>query len=165
MLRDLINGQDIAKLEQTLRNESFSQDDLDEALLAAISVGVESTRLLLQFGANPTCRPETRPPPIHWAVEDGEPDTVRALVEAGADVDLVHDGWTPLHHAIDLEIDIASNSNFEEQPCDLTCVVLELGADPSIRDEEGLTALESAQQRRHFQAAAIILHFLKSDLG
>jgi len=71
-----------------------------------------STKLLLEFGANPNLRRCTRDggfsPLIHLAIagprstwmDEEIVETVRLLVVAGADINAIdHEGWTPLHIA------------------------------------------------------------------
>jgi cytochrome c len=73
---------------------------LGPALVPALTKGrIDLTNLLLGAGANPNWR-GNREAAIHIAVRSGCFDCVKALVEAGADVNVkTKDGKTPLHLA------------------------------------------------------------------
>ena len=94
---------------------------------------------------------------LHAAIDNGNVGLVRALLDAGADPNLVVGGWTPLEHAIDSEIDFATNHDAEPADPTLTRLLLERGADPSIHGSlaEG-SPLEQAQRRGHFLAAQLL---------
>ncbi len=69
--------------------------------------------------------------PAHQAVELDDFETLRRLLDAGADIqDPVNGGWTLLHHAVDGEIDVANQQN-EPVHVDMTAFLLARGADPS----------------------------------
>ena len=70
---------------------------------------------------------------LHNAANCGYPETVRALIEAGADVNIKNNaGHTPLHEA-------AFYGRLE-----VVKTLIELGADVNIKDNEGKTALNVA---------------------
>jgi ankyrin repeat protein len=78
---------------------------------------------------------------------------MRRLVNEGADVNQADpDGqWTHLHHAIDVEADAAAQTG-EPLTVEVTRLLLELGADPTIADHRGRTALQEAEYRGHVLA-------------
>lgn len=45
------------------------------------------------------------------AIEHTDAVRVRRLLDMGADVNQYRDGWTPLHHAVDIEVDSAAQTN------------------------------------------------------
>jgi len=52
---------------------------------------------------------------LHLAVESGNLPMIRLLVDEGADIDAEDsNGWTPLHHAVDFDIDSAGQTSWEE---------------------------------------------------
>ncbi len=107
------------------------------------------------------------PPALHEAVKMGHPDQVRQLIKEGADVNALNDkGWTPLHiaghrAAPDLvQVLLAAQAHphspgpdkttplhwavRRKAPADASAIVLALldhGADPALRDDQGRTAL------------------------
>ena len=72
---------------------------------------VDAVRLLLEHGANPNAREEgDNTYPLHWAAAHRQPETVRALLEAGGEIHGfgdVHEldviGWATFYHAPDRE--------------------------------------------------------------
>jgi len=77
---------------------------------------------------------------LHFAVREGDVETVRALVESGADVNQVSEfGWTPLLTA-------TQNRYYE-----LGRFLLENGADPNISNEGGWNPLYIATDNRNIE--------------
>src|SRR5262245_13778568 len=109
---------------------------------------------------------------LHCAAQDGDLETVRALVASGADVNAFDDlGMTPLHYAAKNEqLSIAqfllqhgAHVNAHHEPtvgntplreiagnCSLHMaqLLVEAGADPTIPGWMQITALHSASQRK-----------------
>ncbi len=74
------------------------------------------------------------------ASEHGHVDTVKILLAAGVPVNHVNKlGWTALQEAI-----LLNNGGPRQQ--EVVRLLLEAGADPSIRDPQGRTALENAER-------------------
>jgi ankyrin repeat protein len=74
------------------------------------------------------------------ASEHGHVDTVRILIAAGVPVNHVNKlGWTALQEAI-----LLNNGGPRQQ--EVVRQLLDAGADPSIRDPQGRTALENAER-------------------
>ncbi len=81
------------------------------------------------------------------ASERGHVDYVRRVVQTGIDVDHVNQlGWTALLEAVIL----GDGGEAHQQIVD---ILLEAGADPSITDNDGMTALAHAEQRGYDQIA------------
>jgi ankyrin repeat protein len=75
--------------------------------------------------------PATAMSPLMVAIEDKRVPVVRALIDAGADVNLATaDGWTALHHAVDIECDIRNQTG---EPPDHAIVELLLSAGANTR--------------------------------
>ena len=122
-----------ATLEDALVHEVWRQD-------------VVATRRLLAAGANPNLPGRAWSSAIACAGENDETgEIVRALVDAGADVNIQDEfGLTPLHRAVDMAIDGTIQQNLTEINWTVVGVYLELGADPNIPDKNGNTIAELA---------------------
>lgn len=99
---------------------------------AARNLDAHSVRVLLEAGADHRAGGTCGRTALHWAVMgQTTPDAARLLVEAGADIEARDDdGCTPLHRA-------AQYSKGTE--CRVVAGLLELGADPSAKNNEGKT--------------------------
>ncbi|MEO3799307.1 ankyrin repeat domain-containing protein [Nonomuraea sp. B1E8] len=94
--------------------------------------------------------------PAHQAVELEDLPTLRELLDNGHSVeDPGEDGWTLLHHAIDVEID-SHDQTGEPLHVDVTAYLLARGADPLASSPKHGTPLQQAESRRHWLAAEII---------
>jgi hypothetical protein len=72
----------------------------------------------------------------HNAVETGDVETLRDLLDAGADIHEEFDGMTLLHHAVEVEID-ANTQTGQPLSVSLTAYLLARGADPRRRSNHG----------------------------
>ncbi|HEY3518384.1 MAG TPA: ankyrin repeat domain-containing protein, partial [Gammaproteobacteria bacterium] len=137
-------------------------------MAAARSGDPESVRLLLAAGADPnaaeTSLGETA---LMWAAAEDQADAIRALVKGGADTALASKplelapmnwlqigmvstvlpvgGWPPLLFA------------GRENARAAALALIEVGADPNIRDPDGLTALNVAVMNEHYDLAVALL--------
>jgi len=102
---------------------------------------------------------------LHFAVEHVNLPIIRALVEAGADLDARDEGgWTPLHLAVDIDGDGAGQATgwqMDEFRQVLTFattrLLLELGADAEARSHDGQTPRDIAIQYGDVAAAKYLL--------
>lgn len=84
------------------------------------------------------------------ASERGHVDYVRRVVETGMDLDHVNRlGWTALLEAV-----VFGDGGPDHQ--EIVRALLAAGADPSIRDGDGVTALEHARNRGHTEMARLL---------
>src|SRR5688500_18083343 len=68
--------------------------------------------------------------PLHAAIENRHIDVINHLLNSGADTEYICFGMRTLHHAIDLEIDAATQANDPEFPEPIiTKILLNAGAD------------------------------------
>jgi ankyrin repeat protein len=141
----------------------------ETALMAAARSGdAESIELLLAAGADPNAA-ETKlgETALMWAAAEDQADAIRALVAGGADTALASrpldlapmnwlnigmvstvlpvGGWPPLLFA-----------GRENAPA-AALALIEVGADPNIRDPDGLTALNVAIMNEHYDLAVALV--------
>ena len=113
------------------------------ALTSALLAKSEALVLhLLERGADPNPREGDNTPPLVFAVWRMKPMVVEKFLEMGADVD-VEQGF-PLQAA-------AGSGRI-----DIVKLLLEAGADPSIRTSEGKTAADIARDEGHQECAALL---------
>jgi ankyrin repeat protein len=107
-------------------------DDTGKTPLFAVagSVWFDVLEKLIEGGADINFRDPEGSTPLHDAAQntDAQGRAIRILVEHGAQLDVQDDlGYTPLHVAL-------------EHTCsEAATALLDLGADPTIRDNEGRT--------------------------
>ena len=66
-------------------------------------------------------------------------------------------GMRPLHHAIDIEIDAATQENDSEYPePKLTEILIDSGANINGEDSEGITPMQMAKRRGHKEAEKLL---------
>src|SRR6185503_11632149 len=108
----------------------LSQEDLNDALLlSARNCDTSTLKFLLKLGAKANTKDEDTTA-LMLAAEYGTPEMIKALIDKGADIDAVDDnGWTAMMHA-----DEAENVR----------VLLNAGANPAIKNNDGDTALAMA---------------------
>lgn len=127
---------------------SYSYDGWTALHLAAHFGQTEAARALMEHGADIALR--SRNPldnmPLHAAVAGGEHvELVQLLLHHGADPNATqHGGYTPLHET-------AQNGFFT-----VTRLLLESGADASIRTSDGKTARQLAEEQGHTELAALL---------
>lgn len=93
-------------------------------------------------------------PVLHDAVRAGRPESVSKLLELGADPNArVDSGETPLHSALETFEHHATGSMPEakwtaamDRIAENVSILLEYGADPAAKNNDGLTPLDSARQ-------------------
>jgi len=105
--------------------------------------------LLLEHGANPNIQKNDGETPLHLAVWEGHHKVVELLLEHGANPNIQkNDGETPLHFTVDrcllnkygrtpLHFTVSRYHHV-----DMVRVLLDHGADPTIRDNKGWTPLD-----------------------
>jgi ankyrin repeat protein len=137
---------DCTRLEPLLRQDPMlvhatSADGWGPLHLAAAFGGSPATALLLAHGAhvhrfshNPM-----RNQPLHACIAlSRDPETVRILIEQGADVNMTQaGGYCPLHQAAAAGL------------VDLVKILLEAGAKPDLRCDQGKTPADYARERSH----------------
>lgn len=95
---------------------------------------------------------------LHLAVEYYQPEIIELLCACGADANTKKPGgWTPLHLAVDIEADSAHQEG-RAPSTRLIRLLLEAGADPTIEDEQGMTAGDLAVEWQHAGASELLRH-------
>lgn len=94
---------------------------------------------------------------LQSAILNHQGEELRRLLENGGNPNEVDDrqGWTLLHFAIDTEVDYATQRQTLLSG-ELTCLLLNAGADVSIRDHSNETPIDMAQRRGHFVAERLL---------
>ncbi len=115
--------------------QKYTHDET--ALSYAASEGnIELVNILLDKGANVNDLNDHGESVLYAATYSNNPDMIKLLVDKGAPLNIQNeDGRTEFFHA-------AFNILFNECDSAMLKILLELGADPSIKDNRGQTALE-----------------------
>jgi uncharacterized protein len=133
-----------------------SDKDYTERLVQAAFEGkMEEVRDLVHLGADIDAVGRNWNP-LHAAIENMNVEIVRYLLGEGADPNFMYGGMRPLHHAIDVEADSASQANALPPKPMITAALLDGGADPDALDERGRSPLKMAIDRGHDSAARLL---------
>ncbi|KAI3723122.1 hypothetical protein L2E82_34484 [Cichorium intybus] len=126
--------------------EVDSQSDAGTPLVWAAGHGQQDAlKLLLKHKADPNIETDDGITPLLSAVAAGSLPCLELLIQAGAKVNITAGGATPLH--------IAADSGNTEL---ITCL-LKSGADPNVKDEDGLKPVQVAAARGNKGAVEILV--------
>lgn len=119
-------------------------------LVTGVTGSVAMLEVLLPAGADLTIRNRYGGVSVIPASERGHIDYVRRVVRTGIDVNHRNDiVWTALLEAVIL-------GDGSETYAEIIRILLDAGADPSIPDREGVTALEHAERLGHTRLVAVL---------
>jgi ankyrin repeat protein len=179
--------QDDARTVTELLRRGFDANALDPAKTHGLFIAVKdgSLKAAAALIAWPKTTVEWRSPkdesPLMMASLKGHTDLVRRLIARDADVNKT--GWTPLHYAatgghveiiqilLDENAYIDAESPNKSTPLMMAAkygtpaavkLLLEAGADPKLRNELGLSAIDFAQQGNRRDSAGMIAAAIRS---
>lgn len=144
---------ELERLEQLLTTDpslaaAYSGDGWTPLHLAAAFAGHETVQLLIEKGADVHARSKNplRNQPLHACIAlHGALPSVRVLVASGAEVNATQvGGYTPLHQAA------------AAGKLDVVQFLLENGASPATRTEDGKLPADYARERGHSGAAELL---------
>jgi hypothetical protein len=174
--------EDDSALRKALLAQRHSQDELDYALIAAASKGrSEAALLLLAAGANPKRQvPPNGFSPVVVAIRENHLATLIVLLEHGGDPNETgRMGWRPLHHTIGPNYErpdairalvqhgaVVDTRDGQQRTvlhraagfgyAESVRVLLDAGADYSLRDQNGYSAIQRALVTGHRDIAELI---------
>ena len=107
---------------------------------------LEDVQRYLDEGGDPNGRLESGDTLLHNAASNLDIEIVRLLIARGADVNAVGaHGYTPLHHAVDMECNTQSRKDYRRASAlPLTQVLIAAGADETLRDNDNETSRDIA---------------------
>lgn len=172
---------DEARLKAILETRP-SQDELDFALIAGTARGRSQAVLpLLVAGANPNRQVVfVGHSSVVVAVRENQPETLNVLLEHGGDPNATDKiGWPPLHHAVGpkyehpetIRILVKHGAIVDAMDglhrtvlhraagfghLESVRLLLALGADPALRDKDGLTAASRAERAGHVAIVVLL---------
>ena len=146
---------DHVEVAEVLVEQGASADALDDRhdtpwLVTGVTGSVAMLEALLPADPDLTIRNRYGGVSVIPASERGHVEYVRRVVETDIDVDHVNDlGWTALLEAV-----ILGDGGPRHQ--EIVRILLAAGADRSLADREGVTALEHARAKGQTEVAAIL---------
>ena len=106
---------------------------------------VEDVQQYLDEGGDTNARTGDQQTLLHIAADNGEIDIVRLLLAHCADINAKgYYGYTPLHMAVDSDIDAPIQSGRAVTDLPVARLLIEAGADESIRADDGKTPRDFA---------------------
>jgi ankyrin repeat protein len=151
----LASTYDHVEVAEVLVAAGASPDALDDRhdtpwLVTGVTGSVPMLEALLPADPDLTIRNRYGGVSVIPASERGHVDYVRRVVRTGIDVDHVNDlGWTALLEAV-----ILGDGGPRHQ--EIVRILLAAGADRTLADRDGVTALEHARRKGHGDIAAIL---------
>jgi ankyrin repeat protein len=143
---------DVARLLVAMGADPDALDDRHDTpwLVTGVTGSVAMLEALLPAGPDLTIRNRYGGVSLIPASERGHVEYVRRVVRTGIDVDHVNDlGWTALLEAV-----ILGDGGTRHQ--EIVRILLRAGADRSIPDKDGVTALEHARAKGYDVIARIL---------
>jgi uncharacterized protein len=132
---------------ENLMNRSFGKES---SRFWSFSLGpcgfqIKDVQRYLDEDGDPNRRTEHQQTLLHIAAQNGDLEVVKLLVARGADLNTKgFHGYTPLHLAVDADCDTSPRDGRRATELPLTTLLISLGADESIRDDDGEIARDCA---------------------
>ena len=148
-------------------NLSFINTPTTCITAAAYSGHTEVVKILLDHGANDEKEGQWGTVPLHFAASRGRAEVSKLLLARGTNPNITsRNGWTPLHFACKDRIyrrnrfvatpGVSFRHSLEE--ClEVIQVLLDAGADPTIRDNDGKNPLDLVPAKKHRQIMAKVM--------
>lgn len=152
LLASAADRAEVARLLVALGADPDAVDDQRDTpwLVTGVTGSVTMLEILLPAGPDLTLRNRYGGVSVIPASERGHVDYVRRVVSTGIEVNHVNDlGWTALLEAVILG---DGSQRYQE----IVRILLGAGADPSIADRDGVTALQHAEQKGQTAVAGIL---------
>lgn len=150
-LIDALGVHDIDAAEQLLKNGANvnARNRHGETLLMTCVHSSIAVDMLIKYRADVSLKDNDGNTALHYAVSYWNNDyVIKALIDAGAPVDAMDDtGFTPL-------MMVSSSNNYQ-----IARLLLERGADHTLKDREGYTAIEIARQIGNSIADEILMDY------
>ncbi|MEO7938043.1 MAG: ankyrin repeat domain-containing protein [Burkholderiaceae bacterium] len=128
--------------------EPRNKVDESPLMLACLGGYIDTVKLLIDRGADVN---KTGWAPLHYAATRGHLDVMRLLLDRNAYIDAASpNGTTPLMMAAHYGTPTAVK------------LLLEAGADPLLKNEQNLTAIDFAQRANRTESAEIIAAFVRA---
>jgi ankyrin repeat protein len=137
---------DIALVEELVSSKGGVNDPVSISL-AAKEGNSEIVEILLKVGTDPNEIYALHPPPLISAVVNNHFDTVKVLLEGGANPNVRHG------QASNTALLLATDENL----FDIMLLLLEVGADPNIKNSDDITPLVMAIVAANGQAVNLLL--------
>lgn len=117
---------------------------------AALNGKADIVKYLLAAGADVNALDRYQATALHWCTLSTDTETMKIILAGGGDVNVQHrDGLTPLHVVIDCYRRTSRSSPRTMTDSDALCLgmlLLEAGADSTLRDNEGKAAVDRATE-------------------
>ncbi len=169
-------------LQRGFDPNTIGPDGLHGLFLAVREGALKSAMVLAEWPKTQVeWRSDKDESPLMLAALKGQEDVVRKLIDRGADVN--KPGWTPLHYAstnghvgimnllLEHHAYLDAESPNKTTPLMMAAfygssqavkLLLEAGADPTLRNEQGLSAVDFAQRGNRPDAAAMIAESIRN---
>ena len=183
-----------ANVEPSISDGSWQNLECGSPLFNAAANSVENVQVLLSAGADVnrrTCEDWGHSTPLHNAAGSADLEVLAVLLEAGADVHATTDrGSTALHSAVQYSFDDEERAPVvralveasvplerrdaqgrtplhfaaEHAGLDVVRVLLEAGADATVRDQQSVTVLEAASSRSEWDDRTLVQQLIEGAL-
>jgi len=132
---------------EKLMSRSFGKESSSfwSLSLSPRGLQVKDVQQYLDNGGDPNQRTKDQQTLLHIAADNSDLEIVKLLIAHGAEVNTKgFRGYTPLHLAVDADCDTSARDDRRLTDLPVTRILIESGADESIRDDEGEVPRDTA---------------------